>query len=189
MKKANNVTTISVIKLSLMEVFKKPSYVILSLVVFATVLLIVIWLPNLYFVSHTITTSEMALPQKINLLIASLGALDTNFTFESKYVTIIASFLAAINVSLLVYYFKKRIRLQKEAGGSIGGVLLGFLGVGCASCGSVVLSSVFGVTATAGFLGRFPFHGLEFAVLGIVFILLSIILLTKKIQEEIYCKV
>lgn len=72
-------------------------------------------------------------------------------------------------MSLLIYYFQKRFRLEKTAGMSTVGMLSGLLGVGCASCGSVIISSLIGFGATASVIGVLPLRGQEFGLLGVVF--------------------
>ena len=69
------------------------------------------------------------------------------------------------------------------------GIIVGFLGVGCASCGSLILSSIFGLSVTASFIGFLPFKGLELGILGIVILLISIYLVAKKIQDPLMCKI
>ncbi len=173
---------------SLKQVYKNPLFIFLSFLTSFFVLVISIWLPNLHLVQNTITSSTYTFTQKINFFIASLGALDTNFTFLSKELTITIAIIFGINLSFAVYYFRNRISLQKQVGTSLGGVLFGFLGVGCASCGSVILASFVGMGTTAGLLSPLPFKGQEFAILGLILLLSSTIFMAKKLQDPLVCK-
>lgn len=86
-----------------------------------------------------------------------------------------------------MYYFKFRYRLEKEAGMSAIGIFSGILGVGCASCGSVIITSLFGIGMTASVIGVLPLRGQEFGLLGIVFLTVSIVILSQKIQQPLVC--
>lgn len=173
----------------LREVLGRPMYVLLTAAVFLSVMLFAIWLPNLSFVAGIITSSSLALGQKISILASSLGAIQTNFTFLSGVLTVVVALLFAVQVSLIVFYLKWRIRLQKAVGVSGIGMVSGLLGVGCAACGSVILSALFGVGATASFIGVLPLKGQEFALLSIGILSLSIFLTTRKIQDPLTCAV
>lgn len=80
--------------------------------------------------------------------------------------------LTGVDVAMAVYHVREH-DLSVEAGTGLIGVVLGTLGAGCAACGSAVLLgvlSLFGV----GTLTVLPLDGLEFALLGLVVVVLSI---------------
>ena len=95
--------------------------------------------------------------------------------------------LTALNFMLLTLYMRNRIRQERLIGTGIAGMLIGIFGVGCASCGSVLLSSFIGVSSTIAFLDVFPLNGLEFALLGIALLLFSSWTLVKKLQGKDAC--
>jgi hypothetical protein len=79
--------------------------------------------------------------------------------------------------------------VQREMGVSLLGVATSLLGVGCASCGSVVLTSLIGLSSASTVLGILPFRGQEFGFLGIAILLMAIIYTMKKINQPFLCKV
>jgi len=79
--------------------------------------------------------------------------------------------------------------MERSAGTSLVGMITGLLGVGCASCGSVILSSVFGVGATAGFIGVLPLRGSEFGLLGVALLLWANYSIALKVQQPLICSV
>lgn len=169
-------------------VFHRPSYIILGIIVAVFLLLLAIWLPNLSFLKYIISSSTYSLSSKLNILWGSLGFLKTNFTPLTRLLAILVVILSGINIALLSFYIKNRIKIETDAGTGILGTITGLLGVGCASCGSVVLSSIIGLGASTSFLGFFPLNGAEFGIFGILLILFSIYLLAKKIQNPLVCK-
>jgi len=63
----------------------------------------------------------------------------------------------------------------------------GIFGVGCAACGSVIVSSLLLLVGAGGVLTILPFHGAEFGVLGIIFLWFSIYQLSKRIDDPLVC--
>lgn len=173
---------------ALQEVLRHPSYAALSVAVFLAAMLLAIWLPNLSFVAHIITSSSLSLAEKAGIIGNSLGAIKTNFTTLSRVLTVTVAGLFAVQMSVVAFYLKRRIRLQSAAGVGGLGMLSGLLGIGCAACGSVILSSLFGMAATAGFIGVLPLKGQEFGILSILILGLSLFLTTKKIQNPLTCE-
>src|SRR3989344_4142922 len=171
------------------KVFNNPKYVALSVAVIIAVIAFAAWLPNLHLITRTMASSTMTLWQKTNLLTSLLGSLQTNFTPLSRTVTFISAGLAGMQVSLLIYYLRQTARLQQSMGMSALGVATSMLGVGCASCGSVVLTSLIGFGSATAVLGFLPFRGQEFGFLGIGILLVAIHITIKKINDPLVCGV
>ena len=169
------------------QVFSKPKYIALSITTFIFVISLAIWLPNLNFLQHIVISDTFSSSQKIGIISSIFGSLQTNFTPLSRVVTLTVVFLFSINISLFVYFILRAAKLSKEAGISTSGFILGMIGVGCASCGSVILSSFLGVAATAGFIGILPLKGQEFGILSIFLLIVSIYFLSKKIKDPLVC--
>lgn len=170
------------------RVFRKFPYLLLAIVTATLFLLFAIWLPNLHLLRLTMTSDAFDAVDKLNVFLSSLGAIETNFSTLTRNLTIAVSLLSGINIALLAYYLKRRIALEKAAGVGFFGTAIGLIGVGCASCGSVILSSIFGIGASTGFLGLFPLRGAEFGIAGVALLLVSIVLVAKKIENPLVCK-
>lgn len=155
----------------------------LTMIAFAT------WLPNLHLITRTMTSSTMTIWEKTSLLTALLGSLETNFTPLSKILIIISSTLSGIQGSLLIYYLRQAVRIQTETGISIAGIAMSLLGVGCTSCGSVILTSIIGFGSTTTVLGILPFKGQELGFVGIIILLAAIYYTLKKINQPFACVV
>ena len=168
-------------------VFSKPRYIVLSIAVFIIVLTLAIWLPNLNFLRHITISDTFSSSQKIGIIASVFGSFQTNFTPFSRAITILVSLLFAINFSFFVYFFLRAARFSKETGIGTSGFIFGIIGIGCATCGSVILSSILGIGATAGFIGILPLKGQEFGILSIILLSISIYLLSKKIKDPLVC--
>jgi hypothetical protein len=147
------------------------------------------WLPNLHLITKAMTSSTMTLWQKTNVAASLLGSLETNFTPLSRNLTILSATLTGIQSSLLIYYVRRSIQIQKEVGASVAGIATSLLGVGCASCGSVVITSLIGFASATTLLRILPFRGQEFALVGIAILLSAISFTLKKINQSPACEV
>lgn len=169
------------------EVFSHSGYLFLAIFIAGLVTLITIWLPNHKFIWYILTGDTFVWSAKIKILGTSLGAFKTNLTLISQITLIVVALLAGLNLSLASYYFKQRVALEKLAGTSLLGIIGGFLGIGCSACGSVVLSSLFGVAATSVVIGLLPLHGAEFGLLSILLLFISLYFIIKKINSSVVC--
>lgn len=129
----------------------------------------------------------MTLWQKTNLITSLLGSLKTNFSVLSQFLTITSSVLTGIQASLLIFYIRRAAAFQQSVGMSFAGIVASMLGVGCASCGSVLLTSLVGFGSTTVVLGFLPLKGQEFGFLGIGILLLAINYTMKKINDPLVC--
>ncbi|HZD22589.1 MAG TPA: hypothetical protein VE569_04210 [Acidimicrobiia bacterium] len=133
-----------------------------GLVVFA----LQVWLPNLGLVWSVLTSGTMSVMDKAGFLWASLGAIGTNFTTLGAWLAGLVSLLFGLNLAFTVRYLRRG--LTARAGGvGVMGILAAALGVGCSSCGAVVLSFLLGTGATASVVGLLPLAGQEFNLLAV----------------------
>lgn len=175
--------------MTILEILRQPKYLAVAIAATLTVIAFAAWLPNLHLITKTMTSSTMTLWQKTNLMTSLLGSLQTNFTPLSRLVTVVSAGLVGVQISLLAYYLRQTTKLQQSMGMSAVGVVTSMLGVGCASCGSVVLTSLIGFGSTTALIGILPFRGQEFGIIGIGILLLAIHLTMKKINDPLVCGV
>jgi len=89
-------------------------------------------------------------------------------------VVVLVSLLVGVDVALVAYHVREHRLSAGGSGGSVVGVLLGTLGAGCAACGSAVLAGLLSLVGAAGVLTLLPLDGLEFALLALAALVLSI---------------
>ena len=171
------------------KILLRPKYLSAAILTLLIIIAFSAWMPNLHLITKTMTSSTMTLWEKTNLLTALLGSLQTNFTPLSRTLTVISATLTGIQTSLLIYYLRQSARIQTEMGVSFAGVATSLLGVGCASCGSVLLTSLIGFGSATTVLGVLPFRGQEFGFIGIGILLLAITYTMKKINQPFTCVV
>lgn len=170
-------------------IIRRPKYLLMATIIALTMIVFAAWLPNLHLITKTMTSTTMSIWEKTNLLTALLGSLETNFTPLSRTLTVISATLTGIQMSLLIYYLRQSARIQADLGVSFAGIATSLLGVGCASCGSVVLTSLIGFGSATTMLGILPFRGQEFGFAGIAILLIAINYTIKKINQPFTCVV
>ncbi len=171
------------------KVFQQPRYILLATGTSIAVFVLATWLPNLRLVAAIVGSPSTSLSEKIGVPISLTGSIATNFTLLSLAYTIATALLFGIYLALFVYYLRTKragVRQGKIAAGFVG-LMSGVLGIGCAACGSVLLTgalSFFGVASALTFL---PLGGAEFGIIGALILTFSIYLTAKQIANPLVC--
>lgn len=177
------------IQKSFIEVFSQFTYIVYALIASVFFLFFTVIISNWQTLTFAFGTPSIKFSSKMNIFWSSFGSLVSNNTTVGFILTVFVIILTGINISFLVYYFKNRFQQQKTAGIGILGMVSGVLGVGCSSCGSVILSSVIGLSGAVTVSNVLPLHGLEFSLLSILLLMISILILGDKISSPSTCAI
>lgn len=172
----------------LKEVFARPSSWMTALPITVVMLLLTIVLMNYSLLKFISASGAFNTEAKIRIFTTSLGSFRTRISVPEQIITLATALLAGINASVLAHYFKKRIPLQRAMGVSTVGILGSFLGIGCASCGSLLLISLLGLSTAGGFIRLLPLRGMEFGIASILILLFSLFIIARKIESPLVCK-
>ena len=176
---------------ALQKVFRKPTYILLALITSSAVFVFAVWLPNIPLIVKVMGHPGISLTQKLDLPISLLGSIVTNFTLLSASYTIAIAILFGINVAMFAYFLRRRVDEVKQAGVATGlfGITSGVIGMGCAACGSFLLTSLLSLVGASGILAFLPLNGGEFGILGVALLGTSLYMTAKKIQNPTVCKI
>ena len=171
------------------SVLLRPAYAGIAFGVAVVVFTFSIWLPNWRLILTVIPSSIISLPDKVILFWNLYGSIQTNFTLVSASYTIAIAILFGINIVLFIHYIKIR---QGPLSGStsalgVGGLISGFFGVGCAACGTFILTALLGLVGGAGLITLLPLGGEEFGILGVALLGYAMYSIIKKIKEPLVC--
>ncbi|WP_128478609.1 hypothetical protein [Halorussus pelagicus] len=127
-------------------------------------------------------TAPIGLGDRTTILLGLYPFLGTNYGPVAELLLVAIAALAGVDVAMVVYHFREHgVGLSEgdgagggAAGGSTVGLVLGALGAGCAACGSALLAGLLSLFGVAGAATLLPFDGLEFSVLALVALVLSI---------------
>jgi len=173
----------------LKEVFQDWEYILLAFIVAFVVFVFAVLLPNIPLLVQVLPMLGVSVWVKIKIIFGLLGAIKTNFSIFSAIYTIIIAILFGINVSLFTYFIRKQKQTFKNinSGAGIGGLISGILGIGCAACGTFILTWVLGLVGVAGIISYLPLGGEEFGILGIGLLLYALISTSRKIIYPQVC--
>lgn len=175
----------------LSAVFKQPRYVLIATFTSVTMFLLAVWLPNISLIAAVISSENGTLPEKAAFLLSLIGSIATNFSVLSAVATVLIATLFGMNIALLTHYIRAKregsIGIRTLSGASAAGLVSGFLGIGCAACGTFILSSLLLLIGTGGILTFLPFGGEEFSIIGIGLLLYGLYSITKKTAEPNVC--
>src|SRR3546814_218693 len=179
---------------ALRQVFTEARYVILASAVGLAVFILATWLPNLGLVWQIVASGSVPLADKVEVLAGLVGSIATNFTVFSALSTIAIAALFGANVAMIAYQFRLRRQLVRQTGqagaaASFGGLATGLFGVGCAACGTFVLSPALTLVGISGLIALLPFGGEAFGVLGVGMLGLSLVLTARRIAEPVGCPI
>jgi len=178
---------------TLASILRQPLYFSVSLGIAVVVFAVAVWIPNLPLLATVFGTASVAWTQKFLFAFNLLGAITSNATAMSAFYTVAIAILFGINSTLLLYYIRRMRGGTRGLGtagmAGIGGMVSGFFGIGCAACGTFLLTSLLSLVGGAGLLALLPFGGEEFGFLGVGLLLYSVFVLLKKISDPLVCSV
>lgn len=171
-------------------VFVNTSYIALASALAILAFLFAVWLPNLGLIIDIVTTSSAPLAAKLKLAWSLLGGIGTNFSFLSAGYTIAIAILFGINAAMIVYVLKcqQTLLTRPDRAVGFGGMASGVLGIGCAACGSFILSTALSSLGAASALAFLPLRGGEFGIVSVALLFVSLLLISKKISVPLICK-
>lgn len=163
----------------------------MSLVV-ATISLMSIWLvvaliPNSVVITSLFSSEQYSWETRVEFLGRMLISFPQQYTDLNLFFIGILSVLISLNMVLVSYYARSRVRHGRMMGLSVAGAVIGMLGIGCSACGSILLSTLFGIAITTSLVSNLPFGGYEFGVIGIFLILLSTYMVLRRIKLNGAC--
>lgn len=171
-------------------VLRQPKY-IATTATFAFVLFtLAVWLSNWSLAIKVLCNTNAPFLEKLQIISSLYGSIGTNFTMLSATYTIGIVVLFSVNISLLHYLGKRDgWSLQQGSSPSLVGIVSGVFGIGCAACGSLILSTILPVMGLGGALSLLPFGGQEFGLIGIALLVYSTYVLSKRVTASSVCPV
>ena len=151
-------------------VLSGPGYALLALVASALALTVFVLAQNLPLVGDVLVGGSLPLGTRLTVLVG----LFLSFEPATTLLLLLIAALTGIDAALVTYHLREHHVSLGEGGGSLLGVVLGTLGAGCAACGSVLLAGVLAAVGAGGLLTLLPLEGLEFAVLALGALVLSV---------------
>jgi hypothetical protein len=128
---------------------------------------------NLDLVSNVVLGGSLPLASRLVVYTSLYPFVGPDYTVATATVLTATAVAVGANVAVLVYHLREHRLAAPESAGSVGAVVLGTLGAGCAACGSAVLAGVLSLVGVSASLTVLPLDGLEFALLALVVAVLA----------------
>jgi len=159
--------------------------------VFGSLLLLILLriIPQFHIIYNFWLLHGVDISRKFEILYQySFGSFSLWYLYDTLAM-IILTIAMVINSIVFVAYFKRQKKVLNK--GSVAatstGIFLGMFGVGCVSCGALVLAPILSSLGLLGFLEILPFAGKEFVIIGLFFIGISTWYLLKQLQKPLVC--
>ncbi len=150
-------------------------------------------IPVYHILRDSFRVSGITLIRKIQLFYSYTYATCSDHLWNSRFVTIFLSILIALNIFLFVAYAKRQGKFiaatHKTFLASIGGIILGFFGIGCISCGAFILAPLITFLGFGAYMQFFQSNAYLISVIGLVFVLFSNFYLLYQLSKPITCNV
>jgi hypothetical protein len=173
------------------QVFRHRRYAAVAFLVTFALYSFLALLPNAAVLWQVLTLAHVSLFDRVSFVASLYYSLFSNTSTVAAVLTVGALVLVGVNSALLVYYVRRRrTKRSGRTAGVLGvsGLISSVLGVGCAACGSVILVAVTGLTGASGLMAVLPYHGTEFAFLGVLFLGVTFWYLTRHINDPVVCQ-
>lgn len=181
------------IRLSLVSVVKllylKPAYFLLAATVSIVFYQFIFWFLNLGLLQYLLTSPFLTIGDKLELLIGSYSGV-FRLPISPLAITLFAvSVIQGITVAALVYTVRrersKQRGLMKDFGGTGIAGALSVLGLGCAACGTSLVTPVLTFFFTTSAVAVAEEVGLYSAVLALIVSLITVYLAGFKLSSRL----
>ncbi|MFZ2593430.1 MAG: hypothetical protein WAX38_01500 [Minisyncoccia bacterium] len=172
----------------ILRVLSIPAYATITLVAFFIQYIGLNVLPNWQTFS-ALYRSDTGILGLLKLTRTLQGWLLENSSPIGFIITITTIFCSSVLFALIVYALRRKHFMLRSAGTSTLGMVSTLFGVGCLSCGSVVLSLLLPAAGVAAVRTYLPFHGFEFGPLGLFLVTVSLFLVIKDIDRPAVCAI
>ncbi len=132
--------------------------------------------------------TSLPLIKRVILFLSVFFDIRSTFTPGALILSVLGSFLGAINLSLAYTYIKTRGDMLVKSGLYSGlGLIIAFLGIGCAACGTAFLSVLLGFFGFSAMLNLLPYQGLEVGYVGLIILCIATYTLAQKVSAPNVC--
>lgn len=159
--------------------------IIIATIVFALLLLL---MQNGKAAYEVFGFDSISFAKRLSLASSTLFDIKDTFSAGALILAILGSFLGGINLSLAYTYMRLRGEVILHSGLYSGiGLLFAFFGVGCAACGTALLSVLLGFFGFSAMLNVLPYQGQEIGYIGLIFLCIATYTLARKVAVPNVC--
>jgi hypothetical protein len=155
-------------------VLSLPVYAALGVLASVAALSTFVLSQNPNFVLAVVIRGSADATTRFRALLGLYPGFGSAYSIPVGAVLVLIALLVGVNIAMVVYHFREHELGAREGTSSLAGVLFGIVGAGCAACGTAIIAGILTLVGLGGVLTLLPLDGLEFALLALVAVLLSI---------------
>jgi hypothetical protein len=135
-----------------------------------------------------LSLDSLSLLKRLSLSFSVFFDITSTFTAGALILATLGSLLGGINLSLAYTYIKMRGDMIIRSGLYSGmGLVLAFLGIGCAACGTAFMSVILGFFGFSAMLDLLPYQGQEIGYVGLIILCIATYTLASKVAAPNVC--
>jgi hypothetical protein len=150
-----------------------PGYAVLALVGAFVGLTLFVFSLNLPLVGFAFS-GDLLLAGRLTILAGLYPFVGSAYGLLQGGLLVLVALLLGVDLTLAAYHFREHGLSVRQGGSGALGLLFGTLGAGCAACGVPVLLGLLSILGVSTSLLFLPLEGLEFALIAVVALTLSI---------------
>jgi len=161
---------------------KKNTPILVGIISTLGVLLFLVIVQNVAIIQSVVFASELTMAVKFQVLVSVF----LGYIVEVSLPTVISMVIAilfGLQMTLIMFMIQKykaqTVSIISALSG--GSMISAVLGIGCLSCGSLITAALASVLGTSSVLILLPFDGLEFSIISVLLLSISIGILYKKL--------
>ena len=155
--------------LGLRNAFAQKDSIILYILYLLSLLFGYFAFANLKSALASFSYNSLSYVQQVKLFLISFFDIGQFSEISILALVVLVSFFGALVVTLLTVYGEMRKEAIVKSGLYSGfALMLALLGVGCAACGAILLSTLFSIFGLSTILVYFPYHGVEIGYVGVI---------------------
>lgn len=151
-----------------------PGYAALATVTALAGLSVFVFSLNTSLVAFAASGTGLSIGSRLAILVNLYPFVGSAFGPIQGGLLVLVAALLGVDVAMVGYHLREFGLGLQQGGSGVVGVVLGTLGTGCAACGSALLVGLLSLVGLPGSLLVLPLDGLEFTLLGLVTLVLSI---------------
>lgn len=169
-----------------LQILRQPAYISLILGVATLTVVFTVLVPNFGLIGQII--SGEGLVAGLTLAMSLFLSIGTNLTTESIAITVALGLLLGLNLSFLIHKIRQARQFGAGAVATSGvGFFVGLLGVGCAACGTALVSAILPFVGIGGALAVLPFNGIELQFVALALLIFTLWRLVRDLSRPQVC--
>jgi len=171
------------------KIFSKKKNIIIGLLVSAIIFVILRVIPVYMILKTTFIIPGVKWSRKYELFTDYVLTSFFEIAFVEQLLIILLALATAVNMIVFYYYIKRQQKILsgKSFFASASGMFLGIFGIGCLSCGVLVVAPIVSALGLGAYIAGITQYALLLSYVGLTFIIFSIGYLLHQLSKPLVC--